>query len=271
MDDAAAVLQVIAGGDAHDATSARLDVPDWQAALSRGAAGLRIGVPRAFVADGVDAQVTAAFAAALETWRDAGATLVDIALPNAPLAVPVYYLIATAEASSNLARYDGVRYGYRTPMTAQDGLRDMYERTRDEGFGAEAKRRIMLGTYVLSAGYYDAYSVKAQLVRAKVRDDYARAFEVVDVVATPTTPTPAFRLGEKVADPLQMYLEDVFTVSANLAGLPAVSLPCGFSTDGLPIGCQLTGRMWDEATLFAAGHALQRVTDWHTRAPVLRD
>lgn len=270
MDDAAVVLQVIAGVDAHDATSARLDVPDWQAALDRGAAGLRIGVPRAFVADGVDPEVAAAFAAALDTWRDAGATLVDITLPNAPLAIPVYYLVATAEASSNLARYDGVRYGYRTPMTPQDGLREMYERTRDEGFGAEAKRRIMLGTYVLSAGYYDAYYVKAQLVRAKVRDDYARAFEIVDVVATPTTPTPAFRLGEKVADPLQMYLEDVFTVSANLAGLPAVSLPCGFSAHGLPIGCQLTGRMWDEATLFAAGQALQRVTDWHTRAPDLQ-
>ena len=266
-DDAALVLAAIAGADPHDATCATRPVPDWPAALTRGVAGLRIGVPRGFVSTGVDAAVLQAFEAALAAWRDAGATIVDVELPNAPLAIPVYYLIATAEASSNLARYDGVRYGYRTRLTPADGLREMYERTRDEGFGAEVKRRIMLGTFVLSAGYHDAYYVKAQLVRAKVRDDYTRAFETVDVVATPTTPTPAFRLGEKTADPLQMYLADIFTVSANLAGLPAISLPCGADADGLPIGCQLTARRWEEDTLLAAGAALEARTDWHTRRP----
>ncbi len=267
VDDAAAVLSVIAGHDGHDATSAAEAVPDWSGVTTEGGAqGLRIGVPRAFI-EGVDPDVAKAFDAALATWTSLGATVVDIALPNAALAIPVYYLIATAEASSNLARYDGARYGYRTTLTPKDSLREMYERTRDEGFGAEVKRRIMLGTYVLSAGYYDAYYLKAQQVRAKVRDDYAAAFATVDVVATPTTPTPAFKLGEKTADPLQMYLADIFTVSANLAGVPAMSLPCGLSSDGLPIGCQLTARMWDEATLLRAGAALQQATDWHLRTP----
>jgi aspartyl-tRNA(Asn)/glutamyl-tRNA(Gln) amidotransferase subunit A len=267
VDDAALLLTAIAGADPHDATCSTRPVPDWHTALGAGAAGLRIGVPRRFIATGLDPGVAAGFEAALSTWRDAGATLVDVDLPNAALAIPVYYLVATAEASSNLARYDGVRYGHRATLRPGDGLREMYERTRDEGFGAEVKRRIMLGTFVLSAGYHDAYYVKAQLVRAKIRDDYARAFETVDVVATPTTPTPAFALGEKTADPLQMYLADIFTVSANLAGLPAISLPCGFSAEGLPIGCQLTSRRWDEATLLAAGTALQARTDWHLRAP----
>ena len=264
VDDAAAVLSVIAGHDGYDATSAAYPVPDWT--TGGGAQGLRIGVPWAFI-EGVDASVATAFAQSLAVWSDLGATVVDIVLPNASLAIPVYYLIATAEASSNLARYDGVRYGYRTPLTPKDSLRDMYERTRDEGFGAEVKRRIMLGTYVLSAGYHDAYYLKAQQVRSKVRDDYAAAFASVDVVATPTTPTPAFKLGEKTADPLQMYLADIFTVSANLAGVPAMSLPCGMSPDGLPIGCQLTARMWDEASLLRAGSAYQRATDWHLRTP----
>ncbi len=264
VEDAAAVLSVIAGGDPHDASSAPAPVPAWPDTGT--ASGLRIGVPRAFV-EGVDPAVGAAFEEALAVWRDRGATVVDIVLPHAPLAIPVYYLIATAEASSNLARYDGVRFGYRTPSANKDTLREMYERTRDEGFGPEVKRRIMLGTYVLSAGYYDAYYLKAQQVRAKVRDDYAAAFTAVDVVATPTTPTPAFRLGEKTADPLQMYLADIFTVSANLAGVPAMSVPCGMSPDGLPIGCQLTANAWDEASLVRAGVAFQSVTDWHWRQP----
>ena len=267
-EDAAIVLDAIAGRDPHDATSADQPASTVPAAARRDMQGLRIGVPRAFI-EGVDGSVARAFADTLEAWRALGATIVDITLPNVSLAIPVYYLIATAEASSNLARYDGVRYGYRATLSPQDSLRTMYERSRDEGFGAEVKRRIMLGTYVLSAGYYDAYYLKAQQVRAALRDSYAAALATVDLIATPTTPTPAFKLGEKVADPLQMYLADIFTVSANLVGLPAISLPCGMSPDGLPIGCQLTARMWDEATLVGAGAAHQAASDWHLMSPPL--
>jgi aspartyl-tRNA(Asn)/glutamyl-tRNA(Gln) amidotransferase subunit A len=224
-------------------------------------------VPRAFISEGVDAAVTSAFDEALLVMRAQGAEIVEIGLPHARYAIPVYYLVATAEASSNLARYDGVRYGYRARLGRNETLLEMYEHTRDQGFGAEVKRRIMLGTYVLSAGYYDAYYLKAQQVRTLVRQDYERAFERIDVVAMPTTATPAFRLGEKTSDPLQMYLEDIFTVSANLAGLPAISVPCGFSERDLPIGLQLTGRMFDEATILRAADAYQRHTTWHTAQP----
>ncbi len=266
VEDAAIVLAAIAGHDPRDATSADQPVPVPGRARQRDMRGLRIGVPRAFI-EGVDPSVASAFDATLDVWRALGAVVVDVSLPHASLAIPVYYLVATAEASSNLARYDGVRYGFRAPLASDDSLRTMYERTRDAGFGAEVKRRIMLGTYVLSAGYYDAYYLKAQQVRATLRDDYATALATVDVVATPTTPTPAFKLGEKVADPLQMYLADIFTVSANLVGLPAISLPCGMSPDGLPIGCQLTGRMWDESTLIDATASFQSATEWHLLAP----
>ena len=228
---------------------------------------LRIGVPRAFVTDGMDDQVRRAYDEALDTLRGSGATLVDIDLPHAKYAVPVYYLVCTAEASSNLARYDGVKYGYRSGK-GRDSLREMYSRTRDEGFGPEVKRRIMLGTYVLSAGYYDAYYLKAQQVRTLILRDYDRAFERVDVVAMPTSPTAAFKIGERVTDPLQMYLGDVFTVSANLAGLPALSLPCGFTTDGLPIGLQLTGRQFDEATVLRIADGYERETEWWKQEPV---
>ncbi len=264
--DSALALSVLAGADPADSTSAATDVPDYTAALTGDVAGVRIGVPRAFVADGVDDAVRQAFEQALEVLRQAGAALVDIDLPHASAAIPVYYLVATAEASSNLARYDGVKYGYRSEAGSGDGLRAMYSRTRDEGFGPEVKRRIMLGTYVLSAGYYDAYYLKAQQVRTLLRRDYERAFERVDMVAMPTSPTPPFSLGEKSADPLQMYLSDVFTVSANLAGLPGISIPCGFA-DGLPLGFQLIGRMFDEATILRAGDAYERLTPWHTAAP----
>ncbi|MEZ5417630.1 MAG: Asp-tRNA(Asn)/Glu-tRNA(Gln) amidotransferase subunit GatA [Vicinamibacterales bacterium] len=266
--DAAAVLAVIAGHDDRDATSGDAPRPAPDAPSEPSARGLRIGVPRAVI-EGVDGAVSRAFDAALAVWRALGAEIVDVDLPHSALAIPVYYLIATAEASSNLARYDGVRYGLRAAIGPQDSLRTMYERTRDEGFGAEVKRRIMLGTYVLSAGYYDAYYLKAQQVRATLRDAYARVLAGVDAIATPTTPTPAFPLGEKVADPLQMYLADVFTVSANLVGVPAISLPCGFSDDGLPIGCQLTGRMWAEDALIGLAAAYQGATDWHLAAPSL--
>jgi aspartyl-tRNA(Asn)/glutamyl-tRNA(Gln) amidotransferase subunit A len=265
--DAALTLSVIAGADDADATSSRQAVPDYAAALTGNVRDVRIGVPRAFVTEGVDQGVRRAFDAALETLAEAGATLVDIELPHAKYAIPVYYLVATAEASSNLARYDGVRYGHRAP--AAGGLKEMYSQTRDEGFGPEVKRRIMLGTYVLSAGYYDAFYLKAQQVRTLLRRDYEQAFERVDVVAMPVSPTPAFRLGEKTADPLQMYLTDIFTVSANLAGLPGISVPCGFAGDRLPVGLQLTGRMFDEEMLLRMADAYERVTGWHRERPAI--
>jgi len=257
------------GADPADATTSHQPVPDYAAALTGDVRGLRIGVPRAFVTEGVDAGVRAPFEAALDTLRQAGAALVDVELPHARYAIPVYYLVATAEASSNLARYDGVRYGYRSSRDGDRGIREMYSRTRDEGFGPEVKRRIMLGTYVLSAGYYDAYYLKAQQVRTLLRGDYQQAFQQVDVVAMPTSPIPPFRLGEKTADPLQMYLADVFTVSANLAGLPAISIPCGFveRPERLPVGLQLTGRMFDESTLLRVADAYERLTEWQGQAP----
>ena len=263
--DTAEVLQVIAGADAADATCARQPVGDYVGALSGEARGLRVGVPRALLGSGVDSEVLSALSAACAVLGGLGATFVDIELPHAQYAIPVYYLVATAEASSNLARFDGVRYGYRTDRART--LTSMYLATRDEGFGAEVKRRIMLGTYVLSSGYYDAYYLKAQQVRTLIRRDYEAAFLTCDLVVLPTTPTPAFRLGEKVGDPLQMYLEDIFTVSANLSGLPAVSVPCGFSSTGLPIGMQLTGRPFDEATVLRAADAYERATDWWSRRP----
>ena len=210
-----------------------------------------------------------AFKTSLDVLASRGATLVDMELPHAKYATAVYYLVATAEASSNLARYDGVRYGFRAPDKTIDDLRAMYTRTRERGFGPEVKRRIMLGTYVLSAGYYEAYYLKAQQVRTLILRDYEHAFDRVDVVAMPTSPTPAFKLGERVDDPLQMYLADVFTVSANLAGLPAISVPCGFTRERLPIGLQLTGRRFDESTLLRIADAYERDTDWWRAEPAL--
>jgi len=270
--DAAVALNVLAGADPQDATSVPEPVPDYTAALTGDVRGTRVGVPRALLAQGVDADVSRALDVALDTLRSLGAILVDVALPHASHAIPVYYLVATAEASSNLARYDGVRYGFRAapdPGRSEE-IRTMYARTRAQGFGAEVKRRIMLGTYVLSAGYYDAYYLKAQQVRTLILRDYEQAFaqrEAVDVIAMPTSPTPAFRIGERVEDPLQMYLADVFTVSANLAGLPAISVPGGFTADRLPIGLQLTGRRFDEATLLRVADAYERETAWSKQPP----
>jgi len=268
--DAATVLAVIAGEDPADATSAPEPVPDYASALEQGGGdirGSRIGVPWSLLDQGVDADVRRAIDAALQVLRARGATLVNVDLPHAKHAIAVYYLVATAEASSNLARYDGVRYGYRADCTE---LRAMYAKTRAQGFGPEVKRRIMLGTYVLSAGYYDAYYRKAQQVRTLILRDYEHAFggpHAVDVIAMPTSPTAAFRLGERVSDPLQMYLADIFTVSANLAGLPAISVPCGFTADQLPVGLQLTGRRFDEATLLRVADAYERDTAWWTQHP----
>ena len=270
VEDAALALGVIAGPDRADATSSREPVPDLRAALTGDVKGLRVGVPRTFVSNGVDEGVKAAFDAALAVLEGAGARLVNVELPHAPYGVPAYYLVCTAEASSNLARYDGVKYGYRSKAAA-DGLQAMYTHSRSEGFGAEVKRRIMLGTYVLSAGYYDAFYLKAQQVRTLLRRDYDRAFERADVIAMPTSPIPPFGLGEKTDDPLQMYLADIFTVSANLAGVPAISVPCGFverGGDKLPIGFQLAGRPFDEPTLLRAADAYERLTRWPTVAPL---
>jgi aspartyl-tRNA(Asn)/glutamyl-tRNA(Gln) amidotransferase subunit A len=267
--DAAISLAAIAGHDPADATSARDPVPDYTAALTGDVRGVKIGVPRTLVHEGVDPDISRALVSALDVLTARGATLVDVDLPHAAAAIPVYYLVATAEASSNLARYDGVKYGYRATNT--DGnLRQMYDRTRAGGFGAEVKRRIMLGTYVLSAGYYDAYYLKAQQVRTLIRRDYDRAFDHVDVVAMPTSPIPPFTLGERSSDPLQMYLADVFTVSAPLAGLPAISVPCGFTGTALPIGLQLTGRMFDEPALLRIADAYERDAGWWKRVPPSR-
>jgi aspartyl-tRNA(Asn)/glutamyl-tRNA(Gln) amidotransferase subunit A len=268
--DAAIALRVLAGHDAADSTSAPDPVTDYEAALTGELRGIRIGVPRRMLANGVEADVASAFNAGLAVMAARGAELVDVELPHARFAIPVYYLVATAEASSNLARYDGVRYGLRA---ASRDLKTLYSSTREAGFGPEVKRRIMLGTYVLSAGYYDAYYLKAQQVRTLILRDYDEAFARVDVVAMPTAPAAAFRIGENASDPLQMYLGDVFTVSANLAGLPAISIPCGFTqaktgeAGGLPIGLQLTGRRFDEATLLRIGDAYERDTEWSNQLP----
>jgi aspartyl-tRNA(Asn)/glutamyl-tRNA(Gln) amidotransferase subunit A len=263
--DAALCLEVISGSDPRDATAGSAPVPPYSEHLTGNASGLRIGVPGALLSEGVDPDVQAAFERSVRQLEQLGATVIAIDLPHARFAIPTYYLLATAEASSNLARYDGVRYGFRAPDPGT--LEEMYNRTRDLGFGAEVKRRIMLGTYVLSAGYYDAYYLKAQQVRTLIRQDYERAFERVDAVALPTTPSPAFRLGERTADPLQMYLADVFTVSAPLCGLPAISVPCGFTSRELPVGLQLTGRPWDEGTLLQLADAVERATEWSGRHP----
>ena len=265
--DAAVLLNVIAGHDPCDATTATLPVPDYTAALTGDLHGVRIGVPRDLLQDGVDPGVAGAFDQGLACLADAGAVIADVRLPHAAMGVPVYYLVAPAEASSNLARFDGVRYGARAAATT---VRDMYDRTREQGFGPEVKRRIMIGTYVLSAGYYDAYYLKAQQVRTLIRRDYDEAFQTVDLVAFPTSPTAAFRLGERSSDPIRMYLSDVFTVSANLAGLPAISIPSGFTRGcRLPVGLQLTARAFDEATLLRAADAVERRASWwHERPPV---
>jgi aspartyl-tRNA(Asn)/glutamyl-tRNA(Gln) amidotransferase subunit A len=262
--EAAVALRVISGEDPADATAATHPVDDYEAALTGDIRGLRVGVPSRMLEAGVDAEVSKALAAALDALQARGAMLVDIDLPHAKYAISVYYLVATAEASSNLARYDGARYGLRA---SDADLSAMYMKSRERGFGPEVKRRIMLGTYVLSAGYYDAYYLKAQQVRTLIRRDYENAFTSVDVVAMPTSPIPAFKIGERVADPLQMYLADIFTVSANLAGLPGISFPCGFTAERLPIGLQLTGRPFDEKTLLRIADTYERDTEWWKQLP----
>ena len=263
-EDAALVLGAMAGLDARDSTSVDQPVPDYAAAIARPVKGLRIGVIGEFFGEGLDAETGAAVRAAIEAFRGEGATVEELSLPNLPLSVPTYYVVAPAECSSNLSRFDGVRFGHRCKDPKD--LLDLYMRTRGEGFGAEVKRRIMTGTYVLSAGYYDAYYLKAQKVRSLINADFRRAFEKVDVLMGPTAPAPAFPIGAKTDDPILMYLNDIYTIGANLAGLPAVSVPCGL-VDGLPVGLQVIGPHFSEERLLAAAHAWQRATDWHRRLP----
>jgi len=267
VEDVARVLQVIAGHDPLDSTSAPLPVPDYLAALGKGARGLRIGVPKEYFRSGLDPEVETAVQSGLKIAERLGARLEEISLPHTEYAIPTYYIIATAEASSNLARYDGVRYGHRAHDVHQMG--PLYVRTRTEGFGSEVKRRVMLGTYVLSAGYYDAYYLKGQKVRTLIRQDFERAFEKLDAIVTPTSPTPAFRFGEKVDDPLAMYLSDIFTVTLNLAGLPGMSIPCGLTRDHLPVGMQIIGRRFDEEMVLRLGAALEGEIKFGARRPSL--
>ena len=265
--DAALMLQVIAGHDPLDSTSADVPVPDYQKALKFNLRGMKVGVPMEFFAEGLDPEVELAVRTAIIKLQELKAEIRVISLPMTQYAVATYYLIATAEASSNLARYDGVKYGYRAAK--EKGLLEMYMKTRQEGFGAEVKRRIMLGTYALSAGYYDAYYGKAQAVRTLIKRDFDDAFKDVDVIVTPTMPTPAFKLGEKVQDPLQMYLSDIYTISVNLAGVPAIVVPCGFSSGKLPIGLQIIGRPFEEDKIIRAAYAYEQATDWRTKRPGL--
>jgi aspartyl-tRNA(Asn)/glutamyl-tRNA(Gln) amidotransferase subunit A len=263
--DCALLLNAMAGHDARDSTSLDRPVEDYARDLTRPLSGLRIGLPREYFAGGTEAGVIAAIEAALNELRKLGATTVDVSLPNVDLAVPVYYVIAPAEASSNLARFDGVRYGHRAAK--YDDLLDMYKKSRAEGFGAEVKRRILVGTYVLSHGYYDAYYLKAQQVRRLIADDFQRAYERCDLIVGPTSPTTAFKLGDKTDDPVKMYLNDIFTIAGNLTGAPAMSIPCGFDERGLPVGMQLQGNYFREAQLLNIAHQYQQATDWHARVP----
>ncbi len=265
--DAAILLKVIAGHDPLDATSANFPVPDYEAGLTAEIAGLRLGIPSEYLIPGMDPEVESAIHEAIRALERLGAVQERVSLPHTDYAVATYYLVATAEASSNLARYDGVKYGYRTPRP--EHLIHMYMQTRREGFGAEVKRRIMLGTYALSTGYYDAYYLKALKVRTLIRQDFTEAFKRCDVIVTPTSPTPAFKFGEKMDDPLQMYLSDIFTISANLAGVPGISVNCGFTQSGLPIGLQIIGKPFDEETILRVAHAYEQATTWHSTRPRL--
>ena len=263
-EDCALLLNTMAGFDERDSTSLERPVEDYARDLEQPLAGLRIGLPKEFFGDGCDAEVMAAVQAAIAEYQKLGATTVEVSLPNSHLSVPAYYVIAPAEASSNLSRFDGVRYGYRAPEYGN--LDDMYMKTRAQGFGEEVKRRIMIGAYVLSHGYYDAYYLQAQRIRRLIANDFVEAFKSCDIIMGPTSPSTAFKLGEKAADPVQMYLSDIYTIAVNLAGLPGMSVPCGFA-GGLPVGLQLIGNYFAEAKLLNAAHRYQQATDWHQRRP----
>ena len=269
VEDAAIMTRVLSGHDERDSTSMDLPVPDFTLSLSKPIKGLRVGLPREYFVGGLDKEVEASIRAAVAELQNLGAEIVDVTLPHTEAAVSVYYILAPAEASSNLARYDGIRYGYRTEKPKD--LMDLYCRTRSEGFGQEVKRRILIGTYVLSSGYYDAFYLKAQKVRTLIAKDFKEAFATkCDVIACPASPTTAFKIGEKVSDPLEMYLNDIFTIPVNLAGLPGMTIPCGFDSKKLPIGLQLIGKPFDEETLFRVGYAYEGATPWHTMLPPLQ-
>jgi aspartyl-tRNA(Asn)/glutamyl-tRNA(Gln) amidotransferase subunit A len=263
-EDCALMMNVMAGFDARDSTSLNHPKEDYSAKLNQPLAGLKVGLPKEYFAEGLDSDVATVIEAAIAEYKKLGAEFVDISLPNAQLSIPVYYVLAPAEASSNLSRYDGVRYGHRT--AEYDDLMEMYMKSRAEGFGEEVKRRILIGTYVLSAGYYDAYYLKAQKIRHLIADDFKAAFQQCDIIMGPTVPSTAFKTGEKTGDPVAMYLQDIYTIATNLAGLPGMSIPAGFS-NGLPVGLQIIGNYFDEARMLNVGHAYQQVTDWHTTMP----
>jgi aspartyl-tRNA(Asn)/glutamyl-tRNA(Gln) amidotransferase subunit A len=264
-EDLALMLNVMAGFDERDSTSLQRDKEDYARTLEQPLKGLRIGLPREFFGEGLSADVGAAVEAAIAEYKKLGATVVDISLPNSRLSIPVYYVLAPAEASSNLSRYDGVRYGHRAAEYTD--LADMYEKSRTQGFGEEVKRRILIGTYVLSHGYYDAYYLQAQKIRRLIAQDFVEAYKQCDVIMGPTSPTTAFNLGEKGDDPVQMYLSDIYTIAVNLAGLPGMSIPCGFGANGMPVGLQIIGNYFDEARMLNVAHQYQLATDHHTRAP----
>lgn len=263
-EDAAIMLNAMAGFDEHDSTSIEMAVPDYTKTLNDPIKGLRVGLPKEYFSEGLNSDVAKAIEAAIKEYEKLGAIFTEISLPNTALSGPAYYVIAPAECSSNLARFDGVRYGYRCKDPID--LQDLYKRSRSEGFGSEVKRRIMIGTYVLSAGYYDAYYIKAQKIRHLVKNDFTKAFKQVDVILSPTSPTPAFKFGEKMNDPVSMYLSDIYTVAVNIAGLPGISIPAGF-VNNLPVGLQLIGNVFEEAKLLNAAHWYQKATDWHKRIP----
>ena len=265
VEDAALLLNAMCGFDVRDSTSVDQPVPDFTAGLNNSIKGLKIGLPKEYFGAGLSADVAKVIEAAIAEYKKLGAEVVEVSLPNSQLAIPCYYVLAPAEASSNLARFDGVRYGHRAPEYKD--LTDMYCKTRAQGFGAEVKRRILIGTYVLSAGYYDAYYLQAQRLRRLITDDFNRAFEKCDVIMGPTTPTTAFNLGAKTDDPVAMYLSDIYTISVNLAGLPGMSIPAGFGADNRPVGLQLIGKYFDEARLLNAAHQYQQATDWHKQSP----
>lgn len=264
IEDTALLMNVICGHDEMDSTSADLAVPDFTRSLVKDVRKIKIGIPKEYFLEGLNKEVKASVFKAVEVLKELGAETVEISLPHTEYAVSVYYIVAASEASSNLARFDAVKYGHRVEDKTLAG---MYLKTRSEGFGEEAKRRIILGTYCLSSGYYDAYYLKAQKVRALIKKDFDEAFRVCDCIITPTAPTPAFKIGEKINNPLQMYLSDIFTIPANLAGIPAVSVPCGFSSEGLPVGMQIMGRSFDEELLLRAAYTFEQNTDWHNRKP----